>query len=69
MRIVSGAQYPKGAVKLDDETAIPDTYSNKPHQSIFYEEGNLKTPDELLQEHKPQLSSMNLSKKLFNNRL
>lgn len=69
MRIVSGAQYPRGAIHLEEENVPEETFSDKPHQSIFYDEGPAKTHEEQLEAEKPQLSSINLKRKLFNNRL
>ncbi len=61
MRIVSPGHFPN----------IQKLNGNKqthPHQSIFYDKMTYEDPVDL-QQHQPELSSLRLTKKLFNNRL
>lgn len=58
MRIVSPAHFPK----------VQTQTKSHPHQSIFFDKTSYQDPVDL-QKHIPELSSMQLKKKLFNNRL
>jgi hypothetical protein len=61
MRIVSPAHFP-------DVQKANDNKQTHPHQSIFFEKTTYQDPVDL-QAHIPELSSIRLNKKLFNNRL
>ena len=62
MRIVSPAHFP------DVQKANGDKQTH-PHQSIFFDKVGYQDPVDTAQQNIPELSSIRLNKKLFNNRL
>ena len=62
MRIVSPAHFP-------DVQKANNNKQTHPHQSIFFDKLNYQDPVDMATQNIPELSSIRLNKKLFNNRL